>query len=181
MELKDGKLEGRSIRLRLATEDDAAFIHGIRSDPERTRFLSAIDPEVATQARWLRGYKEREARGEEYYFIIEQASGAPVGTVRVYDFRGESFSWGSWLIVPGTPPAVAMESALLVYEFAFGALGFARCHFEVRKGNDRVIAFHTRFGARDAGEDEASRQFTYSRADYEALRPRYAKFLPPAV
>ncbi len=176
--LRDGVLAGRTIRLRLATVADAAFIHALRSDQERTRFLSAISPEVAAQAEWLRQYKEREEHGEEYYFIIEDAGKQSVGTLRLYDIRGDSFSWGSWLIAPGTAPAVAMESALLVYEFAFGPLGLGGCHFEVRKGNDRVAAFHKRFGARETGEDEMSRQFAFTREDYEAVRQRYEKFLP---
>jgi RimJ/RimL family protein N-acetyltransferase len=177
LRLEDGILQGRTTRLRLATVADAAFIHALRRDEARTRFLSAVAPEVQAQADWLAAYKAREAKGSEYYFVIEQGE-SPVGTVRIYDYRGDSFSWGSWLIKPDTPPAVAMESALLVYEFAFGERGFARCHFEVRKGNERVIAFHKRFGARETGEDELSTQFAYTREAYEALRPRYAKFLP---
>ena len=177
LRLADGILQGRTTRLRLARVADAAFIHGLRSDEDRNRYVSAIDARVEAQAEWLRRYEEREARGEEYYFVIEHGE-VPVGTVRVYDYRGDSFSWGSWIIAAGTPPAVAMESALLVYEFAFGVLGFKRCHFQVRKGNERVVAFHKRFGAVETGGDETSSDFAYTREGYEALRPRYEKFLP---
>lgn len=164
--------------MRLATESDAEFIFTLRRDEARNRYVSAIGAELEAQRAWLGNYKERERKGEEYYFIIEKADGAPVGTVRVYDYREDSFSWGSWIIAAGTPPAVAMESALLVYEFAFGRLAFKRCHFEVRKGNDRVIAFHKRFGAEVVGEDASSYQFSYSSEAYEATRARYEKFLP---
>ena len=169
---------GRTIRLRLATPDDADFIFALRKDEDRTRHLSAIGDDVESQRRYLAGYQARERAGAELYFIICDAAGDAVGTLRIYDYRGNSFSWGSWLIRPGTPPAVAMESALCVYELAFGPLGFERCHFEVRKGNERVIAFHTRFGAVQSGEDELAWQFTFSKADYAASRARYAKYLP---
>jgi RimJ/RimL family protein N-acetyltransferase len=178
MRLENGMLQGRNIRLRLAEVSDAAFIFALRSDEERNRYLSAIGAEVSAQAEWLAKYKEREKAGTEYYFIIEDRAGAPCGTVRIYDYRGDSFSWGSWVIAPGGPPTAAIETALLIYEFAFGALGFQRCHFEVRKGNDRVQAFHERFGARMTHEDEHTRYFDYSRVGYEAIRGRYAKYLP---
>ncbi len=177
LHLDDGVLQGRTTRLRLATVADAAFIHALRRDEDRTRFLSAVGPEVQAQADWLAAYKLREAKGGEYYFVIEHGT-TPAGTVRLYDYRGDSFSWGSWIIAAGTPPAVAMESALLVYEFAFGELGFRRCHFQVRKGNERVIAFHKRFGAVETGGDDASLDFAYAREGYEAVRARYEKFLP---
>ena len=176
--LENGIVQGRTARLRLATEADAPFIFKLRHDESRNRYLSTIGDEVAAQAVWLRKYKEREARGEEYYFIIEDAAGEPRGTLRIYDYRGDSFSWGSWIIAPGAPPALAIESALLVYEFAFGQLGFRNCHFEVRKGNERVVAFHERFGARKSGEDELAYQFTYPREAYDAIRARYARYLP---
>lgn len=171
-------VRGRTIQLRLARPEDAEFIFALRKDEDRTRHLSAIGADVESQRAWLRGYQEREASGSELYFIIEDGAGEPAGTLRIYDYRGDSFSWGSWIIRAGTAPAVAMESALCVYELAFGPLGFQRCHFEVRKGNERVIAFHTRFGARIASEDELAYHFTYGKDDYAAARARYAKFLP---
>ena len=171
-------LRGRTIGMRLARPEDAEFIFELRRDEERTRHLSAIGDDVESQREWLRRYQQREQEGREFYFLIEHPPGTPVGALRIYDYQGDSFSWGSWIIRAGTPPAVAMESALCVYEFAFGPLGFERCHFEVRKGNERVIAFHTRFGAKPVGEDDLSWKFSFSRVDYAAARARYGKFLP---
>jgi RimJ/RimL family protein N-acetyltransferase len=176
--LRDGRLQGRTIRLRLATVADAAFINALRRDEHHNRYVSHVEDDVQAQARWLEAYKRREEKGEEYYFIIELADGTPSGTVRIYDYRGDSFSWGSWIIARGTPPAVAMESALLVYEFAFGPLAFTRCHFQVRKGNERVVAFHKRFGAEVVAEDDLEYRFDYTREGYTAIRHHYAKFLP---
>jgi RimJ/RimL family protein N-acetyltransferase len=174
---RDG-LRGRTIRLRLAEPEDAEFIFALRRDEDRSRHLSAIGPDVESQRQWLLRYKERERAGAEYYFVICAEGGDAVGTLRIYDCRGDSFSWGSWIIRAGAPASIAMESALCVYEFAFGPLGLERCEFEVRKGNERVIAFHTRFGARMTGEDDLSYKFSFSKTDYAAARPRYAKFLP---
>ncbi|MDZ4316950.1 MAG: hypothetical protein U0989_19560, partial [Azonexus sp.] len=48
----------------------------------------------------------------------------------------------------------ALESAFLVYQFAFENLEFEKSHFDVRKGNDRVISFHEKMGAIKTGETE---------------------------
>ena len=169
---------GKNIRLRLARPTDAAFILSLRLDPTRNRFVSTVPDDAELQAAWLTEYQLRESQGLEYYFIIERGGGQPAGTVRLYDFQGDSFCWGSWMMVPDTPPSVAMESALLVYELAFYNLGFCKSHFEVQVQNERVIAFHKRFGARITHSTALDHFFTYGKEDYEAIRSRFKKFLP---
>lgn len=137
--------------------------------------------DLTKQIEYLIGYKERERAGTEYYFIIEDREQTPVGKVRLYDFKGESFCWGSWMTTPEAPTNAALESALLVYDFAFGKLGFTRSHFEVRKGNDKVIAFHRRFGAQQVGEDDIEVRFNFTKEAYEATRARYAKFAASVI
>ncbi|CAM3365495.1 N-acetyltransferase domain-containing protein [Bordetella sputigena] len=175
---RGGPIIGKSIRLRLAALDDAGFILDLRLDTSLNEFVSHVAADVEKQAQWLNDYKIREASGSEYYFIIEDLSRRPLGTVRIYDYQGDSFSWGSWMLIPSAPRNAAIESALLIYELAFGELGFNRAHFDVRKGNERVVAFHQRFGAYIVGETESDYFFEYSRKTYKAIRRRYEKFLP---
>jgi RimJ/RimL family protein N-acetyltransferase len=169
---------GRSICLRYAEPSDAEFILSLRQDEQLARFISKTSVGVREQVAWLEGYKERERKGLEHYFIIELRNGTPVGTVRIYDYRGDSFCWGSWLIKSDAPNYVAIESALNIYEFAFYSLGFQKSHFDVRRGNERVVAFHQRFGAEIAHSDEQDRFFSYSKEAYEQVRQKYQKFLP---
>ena len=129
------------------------------------------------QAAWIARYKDCEAAGLEFYCIIELDRKA-VGTVRLYDFQGDSFSWGSQMIVSGAPSSAAIASALLVYEFAFYTLGFKRSHFSVRILNERVVASHQRFGAKIDHSDDLDYFFTYGKADCERTRSRYTRFLP---
>ena len=75
--------------------------------------------------------------------------------------------------MPGSPPFAAIEAALAVYEFAFGHLGFAQSYFEVRKGNDKVVRFHKRFGATITGEDALHFYFRLTRAAYPRARASY--------
>ena len=87
-------VQGRTLLLRDACEADAPFIHALRSDPVRARHLSAVPPQVQAQADWLRRYAG--SQGQAYFVIADGQSGAPLGTVRLYDARGTAFCWGSW-------------------------------------------------------------------------------------
>ncbi|MGX9393866.1 GNAT family N-acetyltransferase [Nitrobacteraceae bacterium UC4449_H16] len=162
-------LESRTIVLRLAEADDAEFVYGLRVDPQYNKYLSQTSGNVEDQRQWLLRYKEREARQEEYYFIIvNKTTKARAGTVRLYDFRPqrESFCWGSWILNQNKTRYAAVEFAMLVYELAFRMMHFRACHFDVRKENDSVVKFHIRFGAKIIGEDEANYYFNIYPSDY---------------
>jgi len=88
------------------------------------------------------------------YFIIEDRAGDPLGCVRIYDARGDSFCIGSWILRAGAPQRAAIESSLMVYALGIDHLGFRRAHFDVRKRNERVWTFHERCGARRVGETD---------------------------
>ncbi|MBB3967268.1 GNAT family N-acetyltransferase [Rhizobium metallidurans] len=124
------------------------YIFSLRTNPIYNRHLSAPPASAAKQGDWIDGYVTREERGEEFYFLITRTDdGCPCGTVRLYDFQGTSFCWGSWILDQNKPRLAAVESALLVYEIAFEKLKFLESHFDVRVDNTRVIKFHERMGA----------------------------------
>lgn len=156
---------------RLVTAADAAFILGLHTDPVKGRNLSETENSVEAQQRWLAAYQTRFLAGREAYFIIEN-KGVACGTVRLYDYRPaeDSFSWGSWIIAADASPAVGLRSALLVYDLAFGPLGFERAHFDVRQANARVWRFHERMGSALVRKDAIDRHYVYGSADY--LRKR---------
>lgn len=170
----------KHIVLRLVEEDDAEFILSLRIDDDRNRYLSTVKNDLNAQREWIKAYKNREARSEEYYYVIEASDSERLGVVRLYDFRDDSFCWGSWILKRGAPKYAAIESALAVYELAFYTFGFNRSHFDVVKGNDRVIAFHRRFGAKQIDEDETNVYFVISKENYETTREKYRKFLAGA-
>jgi RimJ/RimL family protein N-acetyltransferase len=169
------QIQGNIVDLRLVELDDAAFILSLRLDERLNRHITRTDAGFDRQVEWLRQYKEREREKGEFYFIIQDKAGNPCGTLRLYDFQGDSFCWGSWIMQPGSPGKAALESALLAYRCGFEELGFARSHFEVDKANDRVVAFHQRFGATVVREDEKNYYFQFSRTDFESACLRYAK------
>ena len=167
-------LKSRTIRLRLVEVSDAEFILGLREDVRYNLFLSKVGASISAQREWIERYKEQEAKGEQFYFIIERLCGAPCGTVRIYDLRNESFSWGSWILNEDKTRYAALESAFLVYSFGFDKLGYERAHFEVMKGNENVVSFHKKMGATVIGEDLENIYFNISKDSVEKSRGRLA-------
>lgn len=175
---KARQVTGRHLVLRNATEADAAFIHGLRTDPARAQFLSAVPPQVQHQVDWLRRYAQDDTQA--YFVITDAASGERLGTVRLYGARGRAFSWGSWLLRAGLPPRCGIESALMVYHYA-RALGFASAYFEVRQENASVWRFHENFGARRVAVRDDHFQYTLAPEAIDAALQKYRRYLPDGI
>lgn len=168
-------IEGKTLVFRDAMSADAAFILSLRTDEHKSRYLSHTAPELEKQTAWLERYK---TTNDEAYFIIESKEGESLGTVRLYDAKDDSFCWGSWILKDGAPLTAAIESALMVYDYALEHLGFNASHFDVRKGNERVWRFHERFGALRTGETEKDYLYSIDRAQFNVSHHRYHKYLP---
>jgi len=167
-------MKAKDINFRFSEVSDAEFILSLRTDTRYNQHLSQVDSSVEKQMEWLKKYKEKE--GKEYYFIIQRNSdNKPIGTIRIYDFLKEesSFCWGSWILNEDKPPKAAVQSAILIYEYAFYELGFNRSHFNVRKDNTGVINFHLRFGAKQIGSTDNDIFFHFYKSEYEVNRPNY--------
>lgn len=171
-------VRGKNVALRNATLADAAFILAVRTNSKAARHLSNTSQDLADQIAWLKNYANRSG---EAYFIVESSTGEPLGTVRLYDPQQDSFCWGSWILKGDAPLSAAIESALLVYEYALGTLGFKTAHFQVRKENERVWAFHERFGAIRVRETIDAYEYTISNDAIRASMRRFARHLPTEV
>lgn len=172
------KIKGRNLTLRDATPSDAAFILELRTHDLKARFLSATSTSLDDQRQWLERYATAV---DQAYFVIEGADGEALGTVRLYDPRGDSFCWGSWIIRAGAPASAAIESALIVYHYALDVLGFTAAHFDVRRGNERVWSFHERFGAHRIRETAEDYDYEISNEAIRTSLRRYARFLPEPI
>ena len=170
------KIEGRNINLRLVELGDANFIYQLRMDKNLNMYLSKINEDIKEQIEWLKNYKIREKEKKEYYFIIEGKSCQQFGACRLYDFKGDSFSTGSWMIKRGSPFYVAIESMLLSYEIGFSILDYKKMHIDVIKGNERLIKHHRRFGARIINVDNEKYYFELTKVDYEKIKCKYQRF-----
>jgi len=168
-------IQGASIRLREANIDDADFIFNLRCNQKKTKFLNPITGSVEDQKKFLSDY---EKKLDEFYFIIEDNLLNKIGTIRIYDIlNGNDFCWGSWILSDKASKTSAIQSCLLLYEFAFFKLNFLKAHFDVRKNNDSVIRFHTNFGAKIVNQDEKDLFFSFKLEDYISIRKKYKKWI----
>jgi len=172
--------KNKTIHFRLVEITDTPFIHQLRLDVKYNKYLSTVDCDVKKQEEWLINYKKRETQKKEYYFIIARNDNdLPIGTVRIYDFieKENSFCWGSWILNENKTKYAALESALLIYDFAFFELGFKRCHMDIRKENTKVIDFHQRFGVKIIGQTDADLLGHYFVEDYLKIRDNIRKVI----
>ncbi|RUT67233.1 N-acetyltransferase [Morganella morganii] len=171
------QLQAKTIRLRFVEIDDAQFILSLRNDDNYNKYLSKTSTDIQQQKEWIKKYKIKEKNNIEYYFIIERNDGVPCGTVRVYDIKNESFCWGSWILNQEKTATAAIESALLVYKFGFEIKKYQHCHFEVVKGNDRVISFHKKFGAKETHHDDIHFYYEILPESINKIKEKYKKYL----
>ncbi|WP_429069055.1 GNAT family N-acetyltransferase [Aeromonas veronii] len=173
-------LRARTIHFKLVEEFHAEFIISLRTNRELNKHLSQTDASVEMQKEWIKKYKSREESQIEFYFIIfRNDDNKPIGTVRLYDFRRDvnSFCWGSWILNSDKTKFAALESAFLVYQFAFDTLNFEQSHFDVRKENSKVIAFHEKMGAKQIAETELDFLYEIKKESIDAARKRFEKFI----
>jgi len=167
------RLVGKHIVLRIAREDDAEFILKLRLDPALNKFLHETDPSVEAQRAWI---KMKQGEDNDYHMIIEDKSGKRLGTVAVYNIKGKTFEWGRWVISKTAPFYAAIESAVLVYDFAFNELLLEKSIFDANNQNKNVVRFHKEFGARVMKEDEKATWFVVEKEDFKKALVKYKRF-----
>ena len=138
-------VDGFGVRLRPVTVADAAYIVQLRRQPRVLGTVGDTSPDIEAQKQWIDRYLDRDG---DLYFIIE-VGGRPVGTIGLYDITDGSADWGRWIIEEAVP--AALPSAILIHDLAFGPLGLRELCGRVVPTNKRVISFHRRFGAENAG------------------------------
>lgn len=169
-------VNGNNLSFTDACEDDAAFIVKLRNDERKSRYISKTDSDIEKQREWLKKYSNDNTQA---YFIIRNNE-EKVGTVRIYDKKGNSFCWGSWIIKDGVSKTYAIESAIMVYRYAL-EIGLKSAHFTVTKGNTSVSKFHERFGAKIIKETNEEYFYELSNENILLSVKKYNKYLPDGI
>jgi len=175
--IKPVTVVGNSINFRNATVSDAEFIFDLRNNPIKNKFLSNSVKTVNDQALWLHNYYFDQ---NQIYFIIEDKSNKPCGTIRMYDQISDSFCWGSWIITDNTPSKFAIESMLMIYTFGL-SLGFKNSHFDVRKENVSICDLHKKTGAVLVKSDILNNYYRLNYSQIINLINKYSKILPNGI
>ena len=139
----------KHIYLRLINEHDVDLLLELRLNQNLNKYLSQVNNDKEEQLNWLKTYKDREASGTDFYFVIVDKKFGDIGLVRVYnvDYANKSFTWGSWIIRENNRPKyAAIESALLSLNFAFNELNLIVGNIDVKINNLKADSFYRRFG-----------------------------------
>lgn len=175
---KAARIAGKSIVFRNAEIKDAEFILSLRTDSQKSRFISFTAPRIDEQIAWLEEYAHKT---DQAYFIIEDLLGEALGTIRLYDPQFDCVCWGSWILKHGAPQSASIESALIIYAYAFDNLGFEYARFDVRKKNESVWQFNERLGAMRIAETERDFHYRIAKTAFLNRVSRYRKFLPATL
>lgn len=171
------------LHCRLIQETDAAFIVSLRTDATLSRFIHDTPPSVYKQKEWIRCYKERELKGEDYYFIYS-INEKRVGVDRLYKIAEDKFTFGSWIFLRGLPFWIPIAGAIIGREIGFETLEKKEEHDVdgMHKQNSGVIDFSRQLGMNFTGE-RIDAKGTYItgilyREDFEKNKIRFINKFP---
>lgn len=163
---------------RLVREEDAEFILSLRTNPALSKYLHAVDNDLVKQKQWIRAYKEREDRGEDYYFIFYYES-KPIGLIRIYDIDStkKTATAGSWCCAPDLPIQIPVMVLVICREIMFETLGVEKDLFDVRIGNKKVLRVHEMMGAEITSRDELNYYLSLSKGAFEEKKQEIVEML----
>lgn len=165
------RISGKFIDLRPVVKNDASFILELRLDPYLRRFIHDTEPYMEKQIEWLVKHAQEH---NDYYFILENKSGKNSGTIAVYgiDAQKKKGEWGRWLIRPGQPVWVAIESMLMIYHFSFFFLNLETLINGTQNENKHVIFFHKQY-ANILRETEKETWFYVNKEDFPSILQKF--------
>lgn len=157
-------------------EEDAKFILDLRLSSKGT-YLSKTANDLFLQKEFI---TKSISDHNQQYFIIKNEENESIGTIRLYDPIDNSICWGSWIIKDGVRKSYSIESALILYNYAFYC-GFYNAHIDVRKKNRSVISFHEKFGAKLIKETKEDNYYQLEFYTILQSLKKYEKFLPNGI
>lgn len=169
-------IEKYGLKARLVSEDDAEFIVSLRSNERLSRYIHQTSPDVSKQIEWIKEYKKREEKGEDYYFIYS-LNDEPVGLNRLYDIDETSFTGGSFVFKPSCPFEIPVLSTLIQFHIAFDILDKKMAYGDIRKNNLKVIKFHKILNVEFGSEDDLNYYYKYNDDTFRKVRPKIESML----
>ena len=161
-------IDGVALRLRCVEASDAQRVFDLRTDPSLTRFLPPLQGVPSDQARWIESQRQKP---NDFYFAIEKKhkpGGEAEGFLGLYNFVGDDVAtaeWGRWILAKNSLASV--ESAYLLYRFAFETLSLGRVVCHSLLANETVVSFHDRCGLERIRTLE--KEFNIRGVEYDAV------------
>lgn len=164
------------IKLRLVEETDSDFIIMLRTDANKSRYISETNADLEKQKLWIREYKKRELKGEEYYFIAIDENNEEFATYRLYNKTEKSIEIGSFVSKPKyDKPINVIKVDILLKSFVFNNLNYKQLNFEVRRKNKSVLNYHKKFHPILVTKDELNSYFVLERDAFMTNKIKFEK------
>lgn len=161
--------------IRLVEEEDAEFILGLRTNATLNRYLNSTAPSIDDQKKWIKAYKSREAKGEEFYYIVME-NGYKRGVYRIYNINRVSFTVGSWLFEGCSNLQLPILTDLLMGDIGFYNLKKKVLLFDVRKENRKVLQYHALKLPLHYNDDEHNSYFLLTEIQWETAKNNILAF-----
>lgn len=168
-------IERYGLFVRLVQEKDADFILQLRTDPGLDKYINYTIPDVEKQKQWIRLYKEREAKGEDYYFMFNKPYETRLGVCRIYNISTNDFTIGSWIFSPDAPIGSAILADIITREIAFELFPDRKLLFDVKKENISVNRYHATFQSEVIKEENGNIYYTSSQENFELNKKKFIR------
>lgn len=138
-------LETEDNIFRPVTLEDAEFIVKLRNLPHAKKMVHGTSTSIEQQRDWIKKYLERE---NDYYWIIEDRDGKPIGTTSLYNYKADinEIESGRWIQIPDTNGVTSLSAHVLFRDFAYNVLKVSRIICDTAVINKQVIRYHQFLG-----------------------------------
>lgn len=163
-------VDGYSYRLRPVAIEDAEDIIEIRlEDSERNKFIHSVSNDASLQRKWIEKYLTNDG---DYYFVVENRFTLKAeGLIGLYNLVGKRAEWGRWVVKKNSLSAV--ESVLMIFDFAFNKLGLDEVYCRTVAENQNVVSFHDSIG--ELREKTIKNEFRIEGTFYDAVEHTVSK------
>ena len=130
--------------MRPINNNDAEFTLMLRNDSNLNHYLNKTSNKISDQIAWLENYYKKN---DDFYFVIERIKDKrQEGLIALYDidFKNNTAEWGRWIL--RTESMAAIESALMIYKFAFEELKLEKIYSRTVSLNKKIVSFHDSCG-----------------------------------
>lgn len=138
------KLSESIFQIRPINNNDAEFTLMLRNDSKLNSYLNTTSNKISDQIAWLENYYKKR---DDFYFVIERIKDKrPEGLIALYDidYENKTAEWGRWIL--RTESMAAVESALMIYKFAFEELKLEKIYSRTVSLNEKTVSFHDSCG-----------------------------------
>lgn len=159
--------QGKHVRLRGIEPSDGPTFFEWNLDSEMARSLDFVWPPVSQVevSRWVDQQSRKKLEDGTFSWVIEDASGAPVGAISTRDCnpRNGTFSYGIHVAREHRRKGYAVEAISLVLKYYFEELRYQKATVPVHSFNDASVALHEKLGFAKEG---TLRRMIYSGGEY---------------